>query len=221
MSWLPILPVLIPLLLNSWATPAADLASATPVSTLRADRRTCILYACAYTVVPGIPLGLAIAFLPSPVSPGDRPFLLLGWGLTTGALTWLLAWLVAGRAPLVALAHAVLFLKSGSRAALPRLLEDAAARQVLRQAGAGPLVVPLLGAYWTSRGRPVPTRLIPVLAEWADLDQREDGERSLPAPAHRLGADAVLEGACHGSALARVFRWIDDRRNRSRRAERG
>jgi hypothetical protein len=135
-SWLPILPVLIPLLLNSWATPAADLASATPVSTLRADRQTCILYACAYTVVPGIPLGLAIAFLPSPVSPGDRPFLLLGWGLTTGALTWLLAWLVAGRTPLVVLAHAVLFLKSGSRAALPRLLEDAAARQVLRQAGA-------------------------------------------------------------------------------------
>jgi site-specific recombinase XerD len=28
--------------------------------------------------------------------------------------------------------------------------------------------------YWTSRGRPVPTRLTPVLAGWADLDRRED-----------------------------------------------
>lgn len=28
--------------------------------------------------------------------------------------------------------------------------------------------------YWTSRGRPVPARLAPVLAGWADLDQRED-----------------------------------------------
>lgn len=28
--------------------------------------------------------------------------------------------------------------------------------------------------YWTSRGRPVPARLAPVLAGWADLDERED-----------------------------------------------
>ena len=28
--------------------------------------------------------------------------------------------------------------------------------------------------YWTSRGRPVPARLVPVLAGWAGLDERED-----------------------------------------------
>jgi hypothetical protein len=27
--------------------------------------------------------------------------------------------------------------------------------------------------YWTARGLPVPRRLVPVLARWADLDQRE------------------------------------------------
>ena len=27
--------------------------------------------------------------------------------------------------------------------------------------------------YWTARGRPVPRRRVPVLAGWADLDQRE------------------------------------------------
>jgi Phage integrase, N-terminal SAM-like domain len=29
--------------------------------------------------------------------------------------------------------------------------------------------------YWTARGRPVPSRLVPALAGWADLDQRETG----------------------------------------------
>jgi len=29
--------------------------------------------------------------------------------------------------------------------------------------------------YWTARGRPVPSRLVPALAGWADLDQRESG----------------------------------------------
>ena len=50
--------------------------------------------------------------------------------------------------------------------------------------------------YWTSRGRPVPARLAPVLAGWADLDQREDaadigpGHPILIDPEYRL--DPVL-----------------------------
>ena len=50
--------------------------------------------------------------------------------------------------------------------------------------------------YWTSRGRPVSERLAPVLAGWADLDQREEaadigpGHPILIDPQYRL--DPVL-----------------------------
>ena len=50
--------------------------------------------------------------------------------------------------------------------------------------------------YWTSRGRPEPARLAPVLSGWADLDQREDaadigpGHPILIDPEYRL--DPVL-----------------------------
>jgi len=63
-------------------------------------------------------------------------------------------------------------------------------------------VVPNTGAaaewslYWTSRGRAVPARVAPVLAGWADLDQREEaadigpGQPILIDPEYRL--DPVL-----------------------------
>ena len=53
-----------------------------------------------------------------------------------------------------------------------------------------------LSLYWTSRGRPVSARLAPVLAGWADLDQREEaadigpGHPILIDPQYRL--DPVL-----------------------------
>lgn len=62
--------------------------------------------------------------------------------------------------------------------------------------------------YWTACGRPVPDRLVPVLAGWADLDQREadlgivPGSPILIDPEHRI--DPVL-----ARFLARSrFAWL-------------
>ena len=63
-------------------------------------------------------------------------------------------------------------------------------------------------AYWTARGRPVPCRLVPALAEWAGLDEREDAADI--EPGHPIliypefGIDPVL-----ASFLARSrFAWL-------------
>lgn len=56
-AWLLLSPLLLPRWLRQWATPAADSASATAADTIRADRRTLLIYATTNSLVIGAPLG--------------------------------------------------------------------------------------------------------------------------------------------------------------------
>ncbi len=133
----PLFPLLMPVVLNGWATPVADSPSATAVGSYRADRRTGMIYACAYALVAGILAGLMTGLDRSSESftATSRAMLGLAWALVTGLLTWLLAWLAAGQVPLVNLTQLVLRRAGERRVRFARLLEDAFGRQVLRQAG--------------------------------------------------------------------------------------
>jgi hypothetical protein len=130
-------PVLVPVFLNLWATPVADSPSSTAVGTYRADRRTSMIYGLVYAITLGLLAGLMAGFAAGYAA--DLPAGLvaaIGWGLVTGLAAWLTAWLVAGQVPLVKLTELILIPQRGGRVHFLRLLEDAFARQVLRQAGA-------------------------------------------------------------------------------------
>ena len=136
--WLPLFPLLTPLILNQWAIPVADSPSATAVRSYRADRRTSMIYASVYALVLGISAGLLTALdRPSQsFTSTGRLILGLGWALVTGLVTWLMAWLAAGQVPLVNLTQLVLIQQPEGRVHFAQLLKDAFDRQVLRQAGA-------------------------------------------------------------------------------------
>ena len=135
--WVPLFPLLTPVILNQWATPVADSPSATAARSYRADRRTSMIYASVYALVLGITAGL-LAGLDKPsesFTSTGRLMLGLGWALVAGLVTWLMAWLAAGQVPLVNLAQLVLIQRQESRVHFAQLLKDAFDRQVLRQAG--------------------------------------------------------------------------------------
>ena len=138
LALLPAFPVLIPVLLNSWATPIAESPSATPVATYRADGTTGIIYASAYAIPVGTAAGLVAALNSVAEHSGVKVQVELGigWGLTLAILTWVVAWLAAGRVPLVILTQLIVGRWKRDHVRFAYFLEDAASRQVLRQAGA-------------------------------------------------------------------------------------
>ncbi len=134
---LPLFPLLMPLLLNRWATPVADSPSATAAGSYHADRRTGMIYASVYALVFGITAGLLTGLGgPSHSFTGaGRLMLGLGWALVAGLVTWLMAWLAAGQVPLVNVTQLVIIHRQASRVHFAQLLANAFDRQVLRQAG--------------------------------------------------------------------------------------
>jgi hypothetical protein len=130
-------PLLVPVFLNLWASPIADSPSSTAVGTYRADRRTSIIYGLVYATALGLLAGL-LAGLIAGHAAGPLAGLVaaIGWGLVTALATSLTAWLVAGQVPLVKLTELILIPRHRGNVNFLRLLEEAFARQVLRQAGA-------------------------------------------------------------------------------------
>lgn len=135
--WLPLFPLLTPLILNRWAIPVADSPSATAARSYRADRRTSMIYAFVYALILGISAGLLTGLdrASQSFTSTSRLILGLGWALVTGLVTWLMAWLAAGQVPLVNLTQLVLIQQQEGRIHFAQLLKDAFDRQVLRQAG--------------------------------------------------------------------------------------
>ena len=136
LGWIVFPPMLVPVLLNLWATPIADSPSSTAADTYRDDGRTCMIYAFVY----GLAFGLLVALgagLTNGYGQGlaHGPLAAVGWGLVAGLAMWLTAWLVAGQVPLVKLTELILIPQCRDRVRFLRLLEDAHSRQVVRQAG--------------------------------------------------------------------------------------
>jgi hypothetical protein len=136
LGWIVFPPMLVPVLLNLWATPIADSPSSTAADTYRDDRRTCMIYAFVYGLTFGLLAALG-AGLTNGYGQGlaHGPLAAVGWGLVAGLAMWLTAWLVAGQVPLVKLTELILIPQRRDRVRFLRLLEDARSRQVLRQAG--------------------------------------------------------------------------------------
>jgi hypothetical protein len=136
--WLPLFPLLMPLLLNNWAVPIADSPSATALGSYLADRRTSAIYASAYALALGTATGL-VAGLAARLFGNDEVTgqlaLGFGWGLVAGISIWITAWLTAGQVPLVNLTQLVLNPQRTGRVHFAQILEDAFDRQVMRQAG--------------------------------------------------------------------------------------
>lgn len=114
-----------------WSIPVADSRSATAAGAYRADRRATVLTGLTVGLVIGVAGGLSVV----PVGFASP----LANGLANG-LPWALsilaaAWLVIGQAPRVWFTELVLACQRRERVRFLRLLEDAADRQVLRQAG--------------------------------------------------------------------------------------
>ena len=111
-------------LLSLWATPIADLQSATAASTYRADRRTSMIYG----LVAGLGVGLGFG-----LSLGPRGG--VGVGVGVGVLSALAGALLVGQVPLVKLTELTLTCQGWGQVHFLRLLEGASEQQVLRQAG--------------------------------------------------------------------------------------
>jgi len=101
-------------------TPVAASASATAVSSYRADRRTSVIAGLVIGSVAGVVGGFGFG---------------LAVGIAAGLGAGLLAALVAVQVPVVKLTEIILSFQEGSRVNFRRLLEDALDRQLLRQAG--------------------------------------------------------------------------------------
>lgn len=132
--WVALSPLLLPRLLNLWATPAANSPSATASGTYRADRMTSVVYASTYALTLGVPLGVLLSWT---ISASGGPGMSLAgpvWGAAGGIVTWVTAWLCTGQVPLVLLTQLILLSRLG-RMSFAQLLDDALQRQVLRQAG--------------------------------------------------------------------------------------
>jgi MFS family permease len=116
---------------NLWSIPSADSRSATASETYRADRWA--------TAITGLALGLVmlLAGLSTDVPVGFTSPLAnaLANALPFGISVTVAAWLAVGQAPRVLFAEIILACQHHHRVRLMRLLEDAADRQVLRQAG--------------------------------------------------------------------------------------
>jgi hypothetical protein len=116
---------------NLWSVPSAYSPSATAGGTYRADRRTTVVTALTLglvMVLAGLATGVSVGFaspLANDLANG------IPWGISVGAAVWL----GIGQAPRVMFTEIVLARQRRGRVRLMRLLEDAAGRQVLRQAG--------------------------------------------------------------------------------------
>ena len=106
--------------LTLWASPIARSPSATPAAAYRADRRTTVDLA----LVIGLAIGLPVGLITSPIA-----------GVCLGSAVALIAWTIFGQVPLVKLTEFVLACRGHGRWTFLPLLEDACARQILRQAG--------------------------------------------------------------------------------------
>ena len=116
---------------NLWSIPSAYSPSATAAGTYSADRWTTAVTALTLglvMVLAGLATGVSLGFaspLANDLANG------VPWGISVAAA----AWLAIGQAPRVTFTEIVLACQRRGRVRLMRLLEDAADRQVLRQAG--------------------------------------------------------------------------------------
>ena len=121
---------------NLWSIPAADSRSATAAGSYRADRQATVLTGLGVGLAVGLVAGMASGMAPGAsvgfASPLANDFATwLPWTLSILAATWL----AIGQVPRVKFTELILACRSGERVRFLRLLEDAADRQVLRQAG--------------------------------------------------------------------------------------
>jgi hypothetical protein len=126
-------------LLKLWRTPVGDLSAGTPSSTYRADRRAARTVALSFGVATGSAF-LAIGGLNWAQFHKEEPFwasLFAGLfqALQIGATFGIVAWVAAGVTPQVRFLQLALRARGHGRVEFLPLLEDALARQVLRQAG--------------------------------------------------------------------------------------
>jgi hypothetical protein len=123
---------------GAWTAAIADSPSATPAGTYRADRRTGLAMGLLLGLVTGVTCGLVAGLTAGSsfrITAGYLPWLAIGTALATG-LAGGLATALAGQAPLVMWSELALTRRRRPRVRFLRLLEDAAGRHVLRQAGA-------------------------------------------------------------------------------------
>lgn len=116
-------------LIDLWSVPVADSPSATPASTYRSDRRSSVIY--------GIIGGLGFALLPGFLVGLHRWQDGFAAGLVVAVGVGMCLGLGSGQAPILLLTEVALFRhrRGHGRARFLRILEQAASRQVLRQAG--------------------------------------------------------------------------------------
>jgi hypothetical protein len=131
-------PMLVPAFVSLWAIPVADFPSATPMGIYRAERRSGLIRVLINILLPDCIIGLLalLQFFTGFVTvnveylKGE-----LVIGLAVGLMFGSVTWFVTGQASQVKLAGFALTWRPG-RVQFLRLLQDAAQKQVLRQAGA-------------------------------------------------------------------------------------
>ena len=112
-----------------WATPIADSPSASAAGTYQADLRTSVIAGLMAALAGGLAAGLAAGLEFGPVFGFEAAVV---FGLGAG----LPIWLTAAQVPLVKLTEFVLACQGSGRLHFLRFLEEAASRQLFRQAGA-------------------------------------------------------------------------------------
>ena len=117
---------------NLWSIPSADSQSATAAGTYRADRRATALTGLAVGLLLGLVGGLATDVPVGFASPLAND---LANGVPLGISVAAATWLAIGQVPRMWVTETVLASRHRHRVRIMRLLEDAADRQVLRQAG--------------------------------------------------------------------------------------
>ena len=112
-----------------WATPIADSPSASAAGTYRADLRTSGIAGLMAGLAGALAAGLAAGLKFGPIYGVEAAVV---FGLGAGLPIWLLF----AQVPLVKLAELLLACGGSGRVRFLHLLEEAASRQLLRQAGA-------------------------------------------------------------------------------------